>query len=226
MSEPRVERFAGAAGELRGLLGRAFCDNPGMVATLGEERPRRLARATRLMGGLSGMALASGTVEVVRAGGKVAATSLSYGPDQKPRGRALLPMYLAGLSTGPRALVRLLRLDEFLRTHHPHAPHFFLAVLGVEPDFRTPARLGAAARCRPAPTRRSCRATSRPTASRPSAFTCATATRSSASTTWPTSAGCGSGGWSGRRVGDRRRSPQSLAGRVIAGAAMKPATRR
>ncbi|MFZ6177211.1 GNAT family N-acetyltransferase [Nannocystis pusilla] len=136
MSEPRVEPFAGAAGELRGLLGRAFCDNPGMVATLGDERPRRLARATRLMGGLSGMALASGTVEVVRAGGRVAATSLSYGPDQKPRGRALLPMYLAGLSTGPRALVRLLRLDEFLRTHHPRAPHFFLAVLGVEPEMQ------------------------------------------------------------------------------------------
>ncbi|PCC74554.1 Acetyltransferase (GNAT) domain-containing protein [Nannocystis exedens] len=143
MSEPRVERFAGAAAELRGLLGRAFCDNPGMVATLGEERPTRLGRATRLMGGLSGMALLSGTVEVIRVGGEVAAVSLSYGPGQKPRGRALLPMYLAGVSTGPRALVRLLRLDEFLRTHHPRAPHFFLAVLGVEPALQG-RRLGSA----------------------------------------------------------------------------------
>ncbi|WAS90154.1 GNAT family N-acetyltransferase [Nannocystis punicea] len=133
MTQPRVEAFAGAAAELRGPLGRAFCDNPGMIATLGEDRAKRLARATRLMGGLAGMAQLSGTVEAIRVDGTIAAVSLSYGPDQKPRGRAQLPMILAGLSTGPRSLVRLLRLDEFLRTHHPHAPHFFLAVLGVEP---------------------------------------------------------------------------------------------
>lgn len=136
MNEPRVEGFRGGATELRGLLGRAFCDNPGMVATLGDARPRRLARATRLMGGMTGTALASGTVEVVRVGGRVAAASLAYGPDQKPSGRALVPMYLAGLSMGPRCLVRLLRLDEFLRTHHPRVPHFFLAVLGVEPEMQ------------------------------------------------------------------------------------------
>lgn len=136
MTAWQVEGFAGAAGGLRGLLGRAFCDNPGMIATLGDQRPRRLARATRLMGGLTGTALAAGTVEVVRQGGRPVAVSLSYGPGQKPGVLALLPMYLAGLSTGPRCLPRLLRLDDFLRTHHPRAPHFFLAVLGVEPDLQ------------------------------------------------------------------------------------------
>ena len=128
-----VEGFAGAAAELRGLLGRAFCDNPGMVATLGAPRGRRLARATWLMGGLSHAALASGTVEVVRADGQVAAVSLSYGPGEKPRGFALVPLYLAGARAGPRCMARLLRLDGFLRRHHPPAPHYFLAVLGVEP---------------------------------------------------------------------------------------------
>ena len=132
----QVEGFGGAAGELRGLLGRAFCDNPGMIATLGDDRPRRLVRASRLMGGLTRTALAAGTVEVVHQGGRPIAASLSYGPDQKPSGLALLPMYLAGLSIGPRCLPRLLRLDDFLRTHHPRAPHFFLAVLGVEPDMQ------------------------------------------------------------------------------------------
>ncbi|MBZ5711501.1 GNAT family N-acetyltransferase [Nannocystis pusilla] len=130
-----VEGFAGAAKELRGLLGRAFCDNPGMMAVLGDDRARRLVRATRLMGGLTGAALAAGTVEVVRVEGRPVATSLSYGPGQKPRGLALLPIYLAGLSVAS-CLPRLLRLDEFLRTHHPRAPHFFLAVLGVEPDMQ------------------------------------------------------------------------------------------
>lgn len=132
---PESEAFAGEAGELRGLLGRAFCDNPGMIATLGGERARRLRRVTRLMGGLAGMARASGTVEVVRVGGRVAAASLSYGPDQKPRRLALLPMYLAGLSV-PTCLPRLLRLDDFLRAHHPRRPHFFLAILGVEPELQ------------------------------------------------------------------------------------------
>nr|WP_263429662.1 GNAT family N-acetyltransferase [Nannocystis pusilla] len=87
------------------------------------------------MGGLTGAALAAGTVEVVRVEGRPVATSLSYGPGQKPRGLALLPIYLAGLSVAS-CLPRLLRLDEFLRTHHPRAPHFFLAVLGVEPDMQ------------------------------------------------------------------------------------------
>lgn len=128
-----VERFTGAAAELRGPLGRAFCDNPGMVAALGEARARRLARATRLMGGLASAALAGGQVEVVRVNGEVAAASLSYGPGEKPGAIALVPLYLAGLRAGPRCMARLLRLDQFLRSHHPHRPHFFLAVLGVEP---------------------------------------------------------------------------------------------
>lgn len=33
---PAVARFVGAAAEVRAPLGRAFCDNPGLVATLGE----------------------------------------------------------------------------------------------------------------------------------------------------------------------------------------------
>jgi ribosomal protein S18 acetylase RimI-like enzyme len=130
---PAVARFVGAAAEVRAPLGRAFCDNPGLVATLGEPRPRRLTRAMRLMGGLAGAALRAGTVEVVRVDGQIAGVSLSYGPGQKPDWRALAPLYLAGVSMGPACMVRLLRLDEFLRTHHPRTPHYFLAVLGVEP---------------------------------------------------------------------------------------------
>lgn len=129
----RVEAFTGAASRLGGLLGRAFRDNPGMVATLGRDRARRLARAARLMRGLAVAAASGGRVEVVRAGGAAVAASLSYGPGERPRGLALLPLYLAGLSTGPACVARLMRLDRFLRTHHPRTPHFFLAVLGVEP---------------------------------------------------------------------------------------------
>lgn len=118
------------------LLGRAFCDNPGMRATLGEDRPRRLGRAIRLMRGLTATAARCGRVEVVRAGARPVGVSLTYGPGDTPRGLAQAPMYLGALSTGPACVRRLLRLEHFLHTHHLRGPHHFLAILGVEPDMQ------------------------------------------------------------------------------------------
>lgn len=133
MNQWAVEVARGGAAELAAILGPAFCDNPGMVAALGADRPRRLARATRLMRGLAETALRGGHVEVVRAGGRVVGASLSYAPGQVPRGLTQAPVVLAALSAGPRSVLRLLRLESFLHRHHPRAPHLFLAVLGVDP---------------------------------------------------------------------------------------------
>lgn len=133
MSGPAVEAVTQGAWALGELLGRSFCDNPGMRAALGDDRPRRLGRAIRLMRGLVATAARCGRVEVVREAGRPVGVSLSYGPGDRPRGLAQAPTVLGALSTGPACVRRLLRLEDFLRTHHLRAPHHFLAILGVEP---------------------------------------------------------------------------------------------
>ncbi len=136
MSAWTVERAGPGTRPLGELLGRAFCDNPGMRATLGEDRARRLGRAIAAMRGLAATAARCGRVDVVRAGARPVGVSLTYGPGDRPRGLALAPTYLAALTTGPACIRRLLRLEEFLHTHHLRTPHHFLAILGVEPELQ------------------------------------------------------------------------------------------
>jgi GNAT superfamily N-acetyltransferase len=133
VSEPRLEQVVRDTAPIGELLGRAFCDNPGMRATLGEDRPQRLGRAIRLMKGLVASTARAGRVEVVRVDGRAVAASLSHAPGEVPRGLALAPAAVAVLGMGPTVARRLLRLERFLRTHHMRAPHYFLAILGVEP---------------------------------------------------------------------------------------------
>lgn len=133
MSDARLEVVTRDTAPIGELLGRAFCDNPGMRATLGEDRGLRLQRALRLLRGLTATAARAGRVEVVRAGGQAVAASLSYAPGEAPRGLALAPTAVAVFASGPACARRLLRLETFLRTHHLRSPHYFLAILGVEP---------------------------------------------------------------------------------------------
>ena len=136
MSPWTVDVAGRATGGLGELLGRSFCDNPGMRAALGDDRPRRLGRAIRLMRGLTATAARCGRVELVRAGDRPVGVSLTYGPGDRPRGLAQAPTILGALSTGPACVRRLLRLEHFLHSHHVRGPHHFLAILGVEPDMQ------------------------------------------------------------------------------------------
>ncbi len=136
MSEWTVGPAGRETGGLGELLGRSFCDNPGMRATLGDDGARRLGRAIRLMRGLTATAARCGRVEVVRAGERPVGVSLTYGPGDSPRGLAQVPTILGALSTGPACVRRLLRLEHFLHANHLRRPHHFLAILGVEPEMQ------------------------------------------------------------------------------------------
>jgi ribosomal protein S18 acetylase RimI-like enzyme len=119
-----------------GVLARAFRDNPGMKAILQQDSPdERLRLMLPCMVGFVQAARRYGTAEVVKESGAVAAVSLSFPPDG-------FPMPIGGqlvtakgpLRAGLRRALRFARFDYATRRRHLRDPHFYLWVLGVEPE--------------------------------------------------------------------------------------------
>lgn len=129
-----VEAYTGPGLRLGPMIGRAFRDNPGMLAVLGPDPELRERRAVRGLGLLAASVRAGGRIEVVRRGEEVVGASLFFGPGEYPPGlRARALMLVTGLSAGPGCALRFARLDAFQQAHHPRRPHWYLSILAAAP---------------------------------------------------------------------------------------------
>jgi ribosomal protein S18 acetylase RimI-like enzyme len=122
--------------EAAGVLGRAFCDNPGVMAVLPDdakdERTRLVANA---MHGFARAVLHVGEASVIKQHAKVVAVSLVYPPGAYPPPLWIEMLIASGpLRAGLRRALRFARVDALMRKRHVREPHFYLWVLGVEPE--------------------------------------------------------------------------------------------
>jgi GNAT superfamily N-acetyltransferase len=122
--------------EAASVLGRAFCDNPGVRAILKGDGPEvRLRLTENAMHGFARAILRVGAGEVIKEGGRVSAVSLVYPPlAYPPKLTAELTIASGLLSAGPRRLLRFASADALMRKRHIREPHWYLWVLGVEPE--------------------------------------------------------------------------------------------
>lgn len=120
------------------MLGRAFGDNPGYLAILpflsDEERHRAVERSIR---GFVQAAVRHQFAEAVVREGRVAAAMLVCEPGQYPPTLAAKAWQASGCATtGPRGWRSFLVYDAFTARIHLREPHFYLFVLGVDPDLQ------------------------------------------------------------------------------------------
>jgi GNAT superfamily N-acetyltransferase len=129
--DPRLRR------SLLDVLARAFRDNPMNVAIHGP-RPAHRLRANRA--GLRGLVLDSAGLTETRValrGGRVVAGLIAVPPGGYPLPAPRLRRQIGcWLGQGARAVDRWSRVTEELRLIHPDFPHWYLAVLGVHPDYQ------------------------------------------------------------------------------------------
>jgi len=120
------------------LLARAFADDPLLVYVLG---PRAAAELRLIFGALVRDAVTQGEVWGVADGAAtLAAAAVWLPPGTSPPGLRRQLRHAAGWARlarlQPRAMPRLLRVSAALDALHPPEPHWFLSLLGVEPDRR------------------------------------------------------------------------------------------
>ena len=142
---PEPERLGRADVEaVAALLARAFADDPVLTFLLGEgrERERRL-----IFGTLCRDVERAGLIEGVRAEGRLAAVAVWLPPGAHPvplrREASMVPSWARLATMHARAIPRLLRATTALDRLHPREPHWFLSLLGTEPDLQRGGR-GAA----------------------------------------------------------------------------------
>lgn len=127
-------------GELSRVLGRAFFDDPVMMWMVPDDAKR--ARALPLVFGAMTRYhfLGNGAVQVAGtsgASGTIGAAALWDPPGrwkQTPREELrMMPSFLRamGLRVG-----RGMGISELMKKHHPEEPHWYLAVIGSDPDVR------------------------------------------------------------------------------------------
>jgi ribosomal protein S18 acetylase RimI-like enzyme len=118
------------------VLGRAFHANPGLVAILKDDSPAERLRLTTIgMGAFARAVQRVGNAEVIKQDGKVVAVSLSYGPGAYPPSLATELRIGSGLLRGGlRRLLRFGQADAVMRKRHLREPHWYLWVLGVDPE--------------------------------------------------------------------------------------------
>jgi len=122
--------------EAASVLGRAFRDNPGIAAVLKGESPERRERLVgNAMVALARATLQIGQASVIKQEGQIVAVSLVLPPRAYP-----LPLWIDALvlwsllRSPPKHWVRFARLDARMRKRHVREPHFYLWVLGVDPE--------------------------------------------------------------------------------------------
>jgi hypothetical protein len=122
------------------VLARAFSDDPLMTYLV----PSREARL--VLGAMCRDGASAGVMEGVWLDGRLAGVAVWLPPGAHEltvrRQLAQLPQWARLAARRPQAVPRLLRADRTLGALHPHEPHWFLSLLGVEP---TQQRRGAGA---------------------------------------------------------------------------------
>jgi len=118
------------------VLARAFRDNPGMLAILpGTTEEYRLKKLGPCMDGFTRSVLRYGVAEVVKDAGKVVAGALSFRPGEFPPPFWATVIQSKGpIGAGIRTALRTARVDHEMRKRHPHYRHWYLWILGVEPE--------------------------------------------------------------------------------------------
>lgn len=118
------------------MLGRAFADNPGLVAVLAHLSQEK--RHAALPGIKRGFARASVRYGVARGAwldAQLVGASLEFGPGQYPlslRAFAAVASGCVRTSLLPAA-TRFLHINAWMEKRHEKTKHFYLMVLGVEP---------------------------------------------------------------------------------------------
>jgi GNAT superfamily N-acetyltransferase len=122
--------------EAAGVLARAFCDNPGIIAALKGGSPEtRLRLLGPCMEGFVESTLRYGVGEVVKDGNRIVAVSLSFGPDRFPPPFWAIVVEARGpIRAGLSRTLRFLRIDQEMRKRHPRYRHWYLWFLGAEPQ--------------------------------------------------------------------------------------------
>jgi ribosomal protein S18 acetylase RimI-like enzyme len=118
------------------VLGRAFRDNPGMIAILpGRTEETRLRLVESCMVGFVASVVRYGVAEVVKDAGAIVGVSLSFPPGAFPPPFYATVIQARGpVRAGLGAAVRFARVDMEMRKRHPHYPHWYLWFLGVSPE--------------------------------------------------------------------------------------------
>lgn len=124
-------------GPLATVLSRAFYDDPVSVWMLPDERKRAAQLAAFFAASTRHHHLAGGGVEVAGDGANIGAAALWDPPGAWKQSRgSQLRMVAAMLRTfGPR-LGAGRTVDALLSANHPEAPHWYLAVIGSDPEMR------------------------------------------------------------------------------------------
>jgi ribosomal protein S18 acetylase RimI-like enzyme len=120
------------------VLARAFMTSPTYQAIFaGASDEKRLSALRRVKRGFVEASLRHHAPRALFAGDALAACMLAMRPTELPISwSSELVQSLGCALTGPRAIVRFLRLrTHFQKKHEPHMkePHFYLFVLGVDP---------------------------------------------------------------------------------------------
>jgi GNAT superfamily N-acetyltransferase len=118
------------------MLARAFRDNPAMVGILkGDDAEKREHILRTVMLGFAKSVQRDGVVEVVKEGDSIVAASLVFPPGRFPPSIVgQLITAWAVLSSRIGRAHRFALADHDMRRKHLHEPHWFLWVLGVEPE--------------------------------------------------------------------------------------------
>jgi ribosomal protein S18 acetylase RimI-like enzyme len=124
--------------EAAGVLARAFQHNPGVCALLHDVPiAQRLALIEPAMRGFTRAAARAGAASVIQQQGKIVAVSLAFPPRAYPPALATELVMLSGvLRAGLRRALRFQALDAWIRTRHVREPHWYVWLLGVEPEMQ------------------------------------------------------------------------------------------
>ncbi|MDY6995268.1 MAG: GNAT family N-acetyltransferase [Actinomycetota bacterium] len=119
------------------VLGRAFFDDPVMTWMLPEDKRRAAALPRMFAAMVRHHYLAGGGVEVAHRVGEVGAAALWDPPGRwrQTQSEELRMMPGLLLALGRRA-GRGMAVSELMKSHHPDEPHWYLGVIGSDPQVR------------------------------------------------------------------------------------------
>lgn len=122
--------------EAAGMLGRAFRDNPGWKAVLHRQSPEVRQRVfEQCSRGFLKASRQYGITTAAVADGRIAGITLVYPPDTYPLpAGGQLQLVKGVLASGLGAFWRYSRLGAYMWRVHPQKPHYYLFMIGVDPD--------------------------------------------------------------------------------------------
>jgi GNAT superfamily N-acetyltransferase len=119
------------------VLARAFFDDPVMMWMVPDDSKRKRALPLVFSAMTRHHFLAGDAVEVAGRGGHVGAAALWDPPGRwKQTQREELRMMPSFLRAMGLQVGRGLRVSELMKKHHPEEPHWYLGIIGSDPDVR------------------------------------------------------------------------------------------